>query len=614
MLSSRRGWGRVELRIRRLLLATMAALALFVVTAGALHAATLVVDLAGRPPRVRVLGVQATGQAGTALAVGDLNGDGQADVAVGAPGESPTDVLTRAGRIYVFFSAGTLTGTIPITDADLVLEGIEVEEWAGFTLAVGDVGSSDASDLVVGAPYADGGSGRVYVLWGPLSSGSRSLGSADVVITGTQQESAGYALAIGDLDGDGGGDLAIGAPTFTTGALTQTGRGYVFLSRQGGPSGGILSSQADLIIQGNAAYAACGTSLTIADVSGDGTYADLALGAPFDPPEANCRGEVYVFYGSMTLTGLLSASDADVQINGVWNKDWLGRSLAAGDVDGDGVADLAIGANGDESGGSGRKSSTYVFWGGGGFTGTLEAAQADVILRSGQGAENTGYWLDLANMDGDDYADLAIGARLVSIPNRNQGGRVYILYGSRLTTTQNLYLGADVVIEAPTELGRMGSSLACGPLFGPSYDDLIVGAPGTDDESGAVYFMEMPSRGVRIEPDYSLEVEEVGAHVVYTHVLTNLCIITDTFHLTYTVVEGSGWGHSLEPLMVTVPGLATETVYFHVTAPLQLGQVVDVSVVRATSAADSSATDSVMDRSEGGGRKVYLPLVFRSYR
>ncbi len=599
----------------RLLLAVLLGTGLSLTVTVTIHAAILVVDLAARPPLARLNGVEEGGHAGWALAVGDLNDDGQADLIVGAPDESPGAVLTQAGRIYVFFNPPSLIGVLPLSQANLTMSGDRAWGRAGSALAVGDLNDDGIADLVIGAPaeVAPGEYGRAYVVYGRSSfPTSLSLSQANVVVSGTQAGAwAGYALATGDLDGDGKHDLAVGAPAFSTGpAVTRTGQVYVFLSSQGTLTGGVSAADADLTVSGQEAYAAVGTSVAIADVSGDGTYEDLIIGAPFDDPFASPhKGEVAVFFGSGSLTGSRTVAQADLRITGMWVKDWLGRMVAAGDVNGNGVADLVIGATGDGQAGEGF-STVYLFYGRSGLSGSLPASAADVVLASGAPGEQSGYSLGTGNLDGDGRADLVVGARMSTLGARLHNGRAYILYGSRITTTGNLYADAGVVLEGPAERGRMGMALALGDFLDLPYDGLALGAPFTGEERGAVYLLKMPPRGVRLQPDYNRHIEEAGGSTVYTHTLTNLCILTDTFDLTYTVVEGSGWKHWLHPVQVTVPGLATATVYFSVTAPVGSGRVVDVSVVTATSRADLSAVARVTDRSEAGWG-VYLPVVLR---
>lgn len=526
--------------------------------------------------------------------------------------------MTRAGRVYIFFG-GALSATQALTQPDVVLIGDRAWGGAGSALTIGQLGGDDVDDLAIGAPAVVTTTelGMVYVVYGRSSfSPSFYLSEADAVISGVQTgDWAGYALAAGDLGGDNGDDLVIGAPAHTDvgSSLTHTGRVYGFLSGQTAVTGYLSLSNANLVVEGRTAFASVGTSLSVGDVSGDGT-ADLGIGAPFDDPGASPqRGEVRVFFGGPTLSGTLPVTAAQATVEGLWARDWLGRAVTTGDINGDGTDDLVIGATGGGQQVT-ETSAVYVFYGGQGLTGTLPASSADLVLRSGvsnKSSEEAGYWLATGSLDGDGLADLAIGARLASPFGRHEAGRVYVLYGSRVTSTLDLYVAADLVIEAPVEGGRMGWSVASGDLLGAGYDDLAIGAPA--GEVGTVYLVEMPARGVRIGPDHSGRVEDLGAHIVYTHVVTNLCVLTDTFYLSYTVVSGSGWMHQVVPKEVTVPGLATQTVFFHVTAPVSLGQVVDVSWVSVTSLHDLYATHHVVDRSEGGGRKTYLPLVLRRY-
>jgi FG-GAP repeat protein len=145
---------------------------------------------------------------------GDVNGDGADDVIVGA------DQLFNkgAGKAYVFY--GPLAGNIQAADAGAILLGEAAQDGFGISVSgVRDFNGDGFDDVVVGSWDNDGGagrSGRAYTFFGPLG-GTIPAANADFIVTGAASDELGMSVAAADLDGDGMGDLIIGAPQFADG-------------------------------------------------------------------------------------------------------------------------------------------------------------------------------------------------------------------------------------------------------------------------------------------------------------------------------------------------------------------------------------------------------------
>jgi len=285
---------------------------------------------------------------------GDLNADGYGDLLLGWP-----NVLDHDNAYYgnglVFVLHGPLVGVVEVSSADAVLVGEGNSDQAGFSVsAAGDVDADGRADILVGAPFnsrqGDGcaGAGAAYLVHGPTS-GTLSLADADAILYGekdgdywTTGDLAGWSVAgAGDVDGDGHDDLLVGAVSEASRDY-QAGAAYLFH----GPVEGTHSlSEADSRFYGTAFIGMVGYAVTSAgDVDADG-HADLLVGAPQVSFGDVQRGAAYLFYGP--LAGEHLTSDADVVYAGEDHTGGAGYSVAGvGDIDGDGIDDILVGAPG----------------------------------------------------------------------------------------------------------------------------------------------------------------------------------------------------------------------------------------------------------------------------
>jgi hypothetical protein len=441
-----------------------------------------------------LLGVAAGDEAGSGVAfVGDLDGDGTADLAVGALAEDAGGA--DAGAVYLLDGAGLVAG--PLTAA-VDLDAMAHTTWTGaaagdeagaWVAGAGDLDGDGFDDLLVGAPQATGaasGTGAAYILHGPATGGG-SLGGADATLLGlVSGDLVGQSLAaVGDVDGDSQGDVLVGAWGDDTRA-TNAGAAYLL---SGPLTGGVSLGGATARLLGDAASDFAGFRVAGAgDVDGDGLD-DLLVGAyAANPNGVNSAGAAYVLLGP--VSGDVYLRNADGIIEGAVAQDFTGRSVAgAGDIDGDGKDDVLVGATGVDTAGS-QAGAAYLALGP--ATGTLDvSADMQATFDGEQGSASAGRSVGAAgDVDGDGSADLLIGADGEDLTG-NDRGAVYVVQGP-VTGTMSLEDAYGRAVGAADDVGAGWSLSGDVDLDGDGLSDVLVGAPGESTngaEAGAAYLV-----------------------------------------------------------------------------------------------------------------------------
>ena len=389
---------------------------------------------------------------GYSVSVGDINSDGQDDLLVGAP-ESDIDSRFRSGAAFGFI--GPIDSTLTESSAaDIKLKGFDVTAGIGSSVLVADVNGDNIADFLIsseekGVDDTRHESGLIYVVHGPIEAtgaGAVELNdeSADFRILGPHRNySSGKGLAAGDVNNDSVLDIAVGSPN-----------GYG--SRKGG--------------------------------------VEILLG-PFDGSDIDLRDG-----GDTTFIGSIGA------IGSTRNGDAAGASIAIGDLNNDGIDDIAINSRSADVAGIENAGETHIIFG------PLDPSEleslvtqdedngvpiksvVDVTLQGEEVRDNASESsLAIGDLDGDGVNDFIVGSMQSDASGNRAAGKVFIIKGPLLSGTYNLEDTADVVIEGENSIDSLGSGVDVGDLNGDGVADLALAAnfadPQEREEAGITYIM-----------------------------------------------------------------------------------------------------------------------------
>ena len=435
-------------------------------------------------------------------------------------------------------SLGTCEGTV--ANDDFTINGVSAGDRLGQALSyAGNVTGSSTNDFVLGSRWNGSQAGAVYVFAGNGSlSGSGAASTADVTITGQNSEQFGFSVAGGtnllggitsDFNGDGNDDLLVGAPNADVSG-SSVGAAYMFY----GPlSADTTSASADAVFTGQfgqdtnnpSNHNAVNTGYTVAfvgDINNDG-IADIAIGDPSKKNSGSTNGEAYLIFGRADTfdgggTQLTGQYEGTNSLNELSWRSTMGREIlsdgtdreqmgaaidAIGDVNGDGIDDLAIGAfRWDQSASNTNQNNGAVFgWYGGGSLwsqnltdGNGNSINSPLTVSHSAGNDTTDFMIvgssagdqigrsisGAGDFDGDGTLDIIIGSEHAN----SSAGLVMIVDGSGNTIAT--FTGESSGDAA----GRWVSTL--GDINGDGADDIIVGAKLADSngtDSGATYIV-----------------------------------------------------------------------------------------------------------------------------
>jgi hypothetical protein len=383
-------------------------------------------------------GEAAGDRAGYAVSTaGDLDGDGLADLLFGATSNDRS--ADGAGAAYVLMGSSLgADQVIRLSEADVIIVGESTDERVGTAVSTGgDINGDGLDDIILGSQTNnDGGyqAGKTYLVLSPLGGVGPEISASDADFSFIGEEAgdcAGFsAQTAGDVDGDGLGDTVVGAYG-NDGGGEDAGRGYLILG--GGLAGDaeIDLSDADFTFTGEAAGDRAGAVVAGAgDVDGDGSD-DVLVGAFQNDDGGIDAGKAYLILSSSLGVGSsIDLSEADNTLIGEVYGDSAGRIVSsAGDVDGDGLGDLLVGAMGNDDGGTNAGKTYLVLGSSVSLPSTMSLSDADAaLIGEAQDDYSGGSASTAGDVDGDGLGDVLVGS-YYNDEGGESAGKVYLMFG-----------------------------------------------------------------------------------------------------------------------------------------------------------------------------------------
>jgi hypothetical protein len=392
---------------------------------------------------------------GYSVAFGDVNGDGAADMIVGAVigTRAKSGAINRAGYVKVF--DGTNPATVLYT-----FNGYHDADAFGWRVAAGDVNGDGKADVVVTALRFD--LSRRMSDIGRITIFDRATGTVFRTIDGeTSTEQLGEALALVDVNGDGKAELFAGAWAFDPagGAGRGTNKNNGIVRLYDGATGAVLYTRIGTE-RAEGIQDEMGRAIAFGDVDGDGVL-DVALGAGGGP------GYVEVMQGP-AYTNRLHLFRGDLSVG---NEDQFGRTLAIADLNGDGKGEIIAGAHVGDGGGLGDSGWVRVF---DGATGTI------VHQFNGTASpDHFGIRVATGDVNGDGQTDVIVGAEWGTLPGTPPGsGYVRVHDGATGAVLAEVNGSCDFADQFNGD--HLGFSLAVHDVNGDGKVNILAGAPDGD--------------------------------------------------------------------------------------------------------------------------------------
>ncbi len=425
--------------------------------------------------KIELQGDFSGGQFGSSIEYGDFTGDGETDVIVGSPFASTSGKQWNGAVTFIF---GASSGG----NTRFSVYGENPGDQLGTSLAVGDFNGDGKDDIAIGGFNAldensseERRTGKVYILYGGADRSSfRSdyfikaggehfgdfiLNETETVLTGnSDQKKFGISLISADINDNGFSDLIVGS----SGAV------YVYF---GGSSG--TGRHPDITIRGEIPGEEFGLSLAAGDFYGNGKK-DLAVGAyKADVDDRADVGKVYIYRDVAEKGTVVNSSDA--QLTGFYSNSWFGFDLDSGDANGDGISDLLVSSFPYNEGY--RSSGVYLYYGKSRFAASMVP---DVIIDDPDRDVLPGAGVLLRDFNGNGKDDIVIGAPAIRHSGGRGSGRVYIVFGDDGEDYERHYSlrsGNGInIIYGERDDDWFGYGMNGFDLTGNSINDLAVGA------------------------------------------------------------------------------------------------------------------------------------------